>query len=199
MYRDGIFYDQMAKLAIDIFQDYNLTTFPLNEQEVCRKLGVPAIPYSAYNSEGQLILKKRSLFSFFCPPTKDTSPMIFYNDDLHDVGSPGDIKLNIFHEIKHYVDEDHDELPEDDDLADYFGKYLACPVPYLVVEGIRNPNEIVAAFGISYQTACYVASNVKNRMKKYGYKLFDYEKPLIKQLDPIYYELFVDAEGGVAI
>ena len=134
---------------------------------------------------------KRSEYGFFCPLTNDTAPTIYYNDTI---SSKGCIRQTIFHEIKHYINEDKEEDPEDDDLADYFGKYIACPIPYLIALHITTPNEIISMFGVSYQMACYVAKNVENRIIKYGYKLFDYEKPLLRHLNPTLFELYYEGD-----
>lgn len=197
MYRSGSSYDEMAKLVIDVYLDYGFNTFPLDVNEVCRKLGISLVPYSAFNTSEQELLKKRSNYGFFNPMTASTPPMIFFNDNPLEICSKGCMRQTIFHEIKHYVNEDSDEIPDDDDLAEYFGKYFAAPIPYLVIHKITNPGEIVSHFGTSYEMAGYISSNVKNRMRRYGTKLFDYEKPLIKQLEPVYYDIYIEAEEVV--
>ena len=48
MYWNGNDYDKMAKLVIDIYVDYNIRSFPVDEKEIFRKLGLKLIPYSVY-------------------------------------------------------------------------------------------------------------------------------------------------------
>ncbi len=194
MYRRGKEYDRMAQLAIQLYLDYDLTEFPIDPEKLCDKLGILLVPYSAFSVEQQELLLKRSEYAFFVPMSLETQPMIFYNDMIN---SEGCIRLSIFHEIKHFVDEDDTEDPEDDDLADYFGKYLAGPVPYLVVFGINNPMEIVSKFGLSFKASGYLAQNVDNRTQKYGDKLFPYEKPLIRHLLAGAYDLFYEEDDAV--
>lgn len=196
MYRRGKEYDRIAKLAINIYLDYGFNTFPLDEKEVCRRLGIALVPYSECAPEERALLHKRSTYGFFNPLTKFTPPIIFYNDDLNELQSYGCIRQSIFHEIKHFVDDDKDGNPEDDDLAEYFGKYFACPIPHLIVNNIINPSEIVSLFGTSYTIASYVSTNIANRKKRYGKLIFDYEKPLIQLLDPTYYEIFINRKDG---
>ena len=74
MYWNGNDYDKMAKLVIDIYVDYNIRSFPVDEKEICRKLGLKLIPYSEYPEEQQVLLRKRSLDAFFAPATKTTPP-----------------------------------------------------------------------------------------------------------------------------
>jgi len=47
MYRSGEIYDEIAKNVIQIYLDYGLKTFPVDEKEVCRKMGVALIGYSS--------------------------------------------------------------------------------------------------------------------------------------------------------
>lgn len=60
MYRNGNDYERMARLVIDIYIDYNITSFPVDEKELCRKLGLKLVPYSAYPEKTQKLLRKRS-------------------------------------------------------------------------------------------------------------------------------------------
>ena len=191
MYRSGEKYDRLDQMVINIYVDYGFCNFPLDEKEVCRRMGVALVPYSEHAGKDRELLHKKSKFGFFAPETKENPPTIFFNDDQDELQSPGCIRQTIFHEIKHYVDEDYDESSPDDDLAEHFGKYFACPTPYLIVKGITHPSDIISRFGVSAEMACYISDSVRNRMAKYGDKIFDYEKPLIKLLDPIYYDLWL--------
>ncbi len=55
MYRAGSVYDEIDKVIYDIYQDYDIKTFPVDEVEVCNKLGVALVPYSAYPREGSIV------------------------------------------------------------------------------------------------------------------------------------------------
>ena len=75
MYWKSNDYDKMAQLVIDIYIDYNITSFPVDEKEICKKMGLKLIPYSAYTEKEQELLRKRSEDGFFCPATKTTPLM----------------------------------------------------------------------------------------------------------------------------
>lgn len=191
MYRKGKEYDRMAQLVIQLYLDYDLKGFPLNEKELCQKLGIALVPYSEYELEDRKVLLARSEYGFFVPLSikNRTPPMIFYNDTI---SSSGCIRQTIFHEVKHYIDEDSMGDPADDDLADYFGKYLACPIPYLLVNNISSQSEIISIFGASSQMASYIVRNLENRIHKYGTSIFEYEVPLVKHLCPVVYKIFYE-------
>lgn len=196
MYRPPDIYEGIKKTIIDIYLDYEISAFPLDEKDICRKLGVALVPYTECSLEARELLLKKSKHGFFVKGTKENPPTIYYNDQF---GSSGAVRFTIFHDIKHYVyDEDADD-EEEDDLADFFSRFFLCPIPYLLVKGIESVNEIVSCFGLSMEAADNVVSNLQNRRKKYGAKVFDYEVPLLKLLDETAYQVFVKLhtdEGG---
>jgi len=48
MYRKGCEYDEMAKIVIDIYLDYDIKTFPIDVRQVCQSMQIALIPYSFY-------------------------------------------------------------------------------------------------------------------------------------------------------
>ena len=171
MYRKGLEYDEMAKKVIDIYLDYNIKTFPINVNQVCQKMQIALIPYSSYQSPSRELLKKESMSSFYVKPTISNPATILYNDDIGEVGSLGNIRRNIMHEVKHYVCDDTQDNP-DDDLADYFGKYFLAPIPYLIVKGIDNCNDIMSIFGVDDEMSSFIYKNIRNRKKKQNNLVF---------------------------
>lgn len=188
MYRFTGTYEDIVKVIIEIYIDYDIKGFPLEEKDICRKLGVALVPYSDCLEDARELLEKKSKHGFFVKGTRENPPTIYYNDKYE---SPGAIRLTIFHEIKHYVF-DEDVYDEDtDDLADFFGRFFLCPIPYLIVKGIEHENEIVSRFGLSMSAAINVVSNIRNRKAKHGERIFEHEIPLLQQLDQEAFELFL--------
>jgi Zn-dependent peptidase ImmA (M78 family) len=181
MYWGSNDYDEIAKLVIDIYLDYGINKFPIDEKLICEKLGVKLIPYSAYNEEEMLLLMKKSEDGFYTPATAKTPPTIFYNDTIQSYARQ---RYTIFHELKHYVNGDSDDCTYNDNMADYFARYFLCPVPYLIKKGIDNKLSLISDHLISSTVADNTMKNVQNRRAKYGDKIFDYEQPLIDLLCP---------------
>ncbi len=192
MYRIGKKYDEVAKLVGDIYIDYDLKGFPVDVTVACQKLGVALVPYSEYSNVEKALLLKKSESGFYVPPTVESAPMIFYNNDISVVGSCGNMRRNIMHEVFHYINGDTREDPDNDDLADYFGKYFLAPISYLIAAQIENPNEIIGKFEVDSTMAYYITKNINNRKMKYGNKIFDYEKPLLQHILGDLYCLYVD-------
>ncbi len=59
-------------------------------------------------------------------------------------------------------------------------------------KGIHTANEIVS---LSLSDAENAASNIANRLEKYGYYLFDHEKPLIQFLEPDLLDIYSEELG----
>ncbi|WP_391495755.1 ImmA/IrrE family metallo-endopeptidase [Gardnerella swidsinskii] len=180
MYRSGSKYDELDKLIYSIYDDYGINKFPIDEKELCRKMKISLVPYSAFSNEAKKLLRKNSKHAFFVKESKENPPMIYYNDAF---GSEGAIRFSVFHEIGHYICEDKNDSK--DDLADYFARHFMCPTAYLMLKGIESPNEIVAFCGVSFEAARNASANIANRKKKLGFKLFSYEEESIKNIDPI--------------
>ena len=176
MYWSGTDYDRMAKHVIDSYVDYNIRIFPVDEKEICRKLGLKLIPYSEYPEEQEALLRKRSMDAFFAPATRTTPPTVFYNDKVE---SRGRLRYNIFHEVKHFLTGDKDDGEYNDNMADYFARYFMCPIPYLIEYGIDNELTLISDHLISQEAARNTIKNVRNRKAVYADKIFDYEKPLV--------------------
>lgn len=187
MYRSREEYNEISRVVAEIYVDYGITSkdFPLDEKEICRKMGVELIPYSEYGRDEKQYLLKRSRFGFFVRETNENPPMIFYNDEL---GPRGAIRFTVFHELKHYVSDDDDE--SQDDLAVFFARYFMCPIPYAILMKISTPDKIIQGFGVSFAAAKNICSALKNRRNVYGDKLFEEEIPLIEQLKPECIEFF---------
>ena len=180
MYRSGNVYQELDALAIDIYVDYGINSFPLDKKELCRKMGILLIPYSSYEGKDLQLFKKKSKYGFCTFGSNGCTPTIFYNDSVADLGSPATIKQTIRHEIKHFACGDTDDDDEFDDLAEHFGRYLACPTAYLVAKRITDVNAIISTFDVSATMARNIISGLTNRINQYGYRIFDYEKPLLE-------------------
>ena len=182
MYRSSEEYDRMRELAIAIIEDYGITAdfYPLDMDWLCRQMKINVVPYSAYESDEIDILLKKSPDGFNVPRSSEKEATIYFNDRFGKHTTPARISQTKGHEIKHILEGDVDD--SEDDLCDYFSKYLRCPIPLVLYLGINTSSELMSMFGTSREQARYVLSNIKNRKQKYGDTLFDYEIDLLNQL-----------------
>lgn len=175
MHRSGKVYEAIREEANQLLIDYEIKEYPLDIVELCNKLSIRLCKYSDLDKN---MLMVKSNLGFFVKESKDQPPTIFYNDSL----SIGTIRFTIAHEIKHFVFNDKDD--EDDDLADFFARYILCPVPYLILNQVTEPNEIMSFCNVNIKTAQNASKNVYNRLSVYGRQLFGNEKELIESMNP---------------
>lgn len=180
-------YDDVVKVIVEIYLDYDIYVFPIDLEEICRRLGVSLIPYSECGEEAKALLIKKTTKGFFVRGTHENPPTIYYND--YEV-SEGEKRYTIAHEIKHYVYDECSEDSENDDLADYFARFFMCPIPYLIVMGITSAPEIVSHCKVSLTAAGNASKTISNRMHYYGYTIFDNEVSLLEHLIPFEFEFF---------
>ena len=188
MYRSSDIYEDIVKVIIEIYRDYDIKDFPIDEKDICRRLGVALVPYSEFPKEARALLEKKSKHGFFVRGTKKNPPTIYYNDKFEPYGA---VRLTIFHELKHYVFDEDANDEDQDDLADFFGRYFLCPIPYLIMKGIDTENDIISHCGVSMTAAGNVESTIRNRKQRYGYRIFEHEIPFLKHLDEDAYEVFI--------
>ena len=187
MYRDSKEYTKLDKAAFSIVEDYGIKAYPLDIHNLCSKMGICLKGYSEYGIENQYLLIKKSSKGFFVRESKELPPSIFYND--YGI-SFEEQRITIAHEIKHYIFNEDNTEDRYDDLADHFGRFLLCPTPYLMVTGITDASDISEHCIVSISAAKNAASNIENRIAKYGYHIFDYEKSFLEQLIPNEFEQF---------
>ena len=74
-----------------------------------------------------------------------------------------------------------------DNMADYFARYMMCPIPILIRREINDIATIMSNYNVSHDAAKNVLTNLKNRRKRYKNKILDFEMPLIN---------LIEKEGG---
>ena len=182
MYRSSDEYDRMSKLAIAIIEDYGITAkdYPLDIDVLCKQMKINVVPYSAFPDDCIDLLLKKSKDGFNIPRSTKMEATILFNDKYGSHLTQARISQTKGHEIKHIAEEDTDD--SEDDLCDYFSKYLRCPFPLVFYYDISTPLQMISMFGVSQEQAIYILSNVRNRKLKYGLGFFEYEIELLKQL-----------------
>ena len=87
MYRSSDIYEDIVKVIIEIYRDYDIKDFPIDEKDICRRLGVALVPYSELPKEARALLEKKSKYGFFVRGTKENPPTIYYNDKFEPYGA----------------------------------------------------------------------------------------------------------------
>lgn len=166
--------EEIKRIVVASFEEYNVTCVPINGFEMATKMGVKVIPYSAYNERTQKLLHKKSEDGFSVE-LADGTWFIFYNDAM----GYGRINHTIMHELGHII-LDH---TEESDLAEaearFFAKYALAPPPLIHKYRLQNPSQIAEVFEISMQAAIY-AYDYYQKWYKYGSNNYtEYERRLL--------------------
>ncbi|MBR2801559.1 MAG: hypothetical protein IKE21_03040 [Erysipelotrichaceae bacterium] len=172
MYRTKEEYDRVDRLATDILLDYGICSFPLDMDDLCRRMNINVVPYSAYE-EGVDLLLKKSKQGFSAHRTENDNPTIYFNDIYGDHLTAANISSTKGHKLNHIVEGDTDD--SEDDLADHFSRQLRCPVSLVIYQKIYSINELISRFGISCEQAIYVSKSALNRCSKYERTFLAYE------------------------
>lgn len=181
MYQNSKEYNRMAKLVTDLYIDYNIYQFPIDAYEIANRMGFSVKFYSDFETEELLALKGFSEDGTNLPLSNDKmhSRLILINDAIM---SNARKEITVFHEIKHIVDYDEDDSQLNEDMAEYFAKYFKCPIPYLIYRMDLEPYSIMNKYNVSSQMAHNVARHLQNRIRRYGFGIFESELPLLKQI-----------------
>jgi len=178
MYRDSNDYDEIVKLVTEIYEDYDISTFPINAETIATKMGFQVIYYSELDMKSRIAAWKYTQFGTN-GTNKKHDRKIYVNDK-------GNTKENqestILHEIKHILFYENEEDEKNEDLADYFAKYMKCPIVYAIFKGYDNLADLKKDFALSEAMANNVLRNIENRKHKYGDSIFDEELRLLKQI-----------------
>lgn len=59
MYRSSDIYENIVKVIIEIFLDYDIKDSPIDEKDICRRLGVALVHYSEFSKEARALLEKK--------------------------------------------------------------------------------------------------------------------------------------------
>lgn len=154
-------YEQIKHEVVDMYEECEISTFPIDCFDIASKLYYILVPYSKlndyqlrlameYSSEGFSVLRK-------VPETGMYRYYIFYND----YNSYERQRWTIFHEIGHIYLGHH--LPdctltrdEQESEANFFAKYSIAPPPLINTAKCDSPWEIAATFFVSEQASVYI-------------------------------------------
>ena len=180
MYRSGEEYNTIERKVADIYCDYEFRGFPVDEKEVCSRMGVRLQKIPLEIRRTNKFVSNRLCGGFFVKSTAKTPPTIFY--EVWFTTTRQEQRFAIFHELKHFVFEDKND--DKDDLAEHFSRCFMCPPSYFLLKGITAPEELADFCDMTFSAAKNASQQIKNRLDKYGTKLYSYEVDLIRLLEP---------------
>lgn len=145
--------EKIKEIVVKMYEKFDINCVPISGFEIATKMGIPVVPYSAYNERTQNLMLKKSEDGFVVEKM-DGSFFIFYNDEK----GYGRINNTIMHEIGHIIL----EHTEDSELADkevkFFAKYALAPPVLIDKLALKDVFSIANVFDISHEAAGYALS-----------------------------------------
>ena len=182
-YLSGKEYDSIVKEVINLYEDYALTSFPIDVLSLAASMGFALKPYSSLQKEDRepLLQDKETKDGFHTCDISKGYPeyVIWYND----MDQEQRWRHTIAHEIGHIVLKHGSNTTERQEAAaDYFAKQLLALSCVIILMGLADVESIVHRFNISWESAFYTWKAVENRREKYGNSFMEYEREFVKRI-----------------
>lgn len=180
-YLSGEVYDSIVKEVISIYQDYLLTSLPIDVKKLAADMRMNLKPYSTLTKEDRefLLQDEETKDGFHTCDISKGYPVytIWYNDLNYEERW----RHTIAHEIGHIVLRHGSKTGVREEAeADYFAKQLLAPSCLVILTKSFGIETIHERFGISYESAFYTWKSVTQRREKYGEAFMDYEQGFIE-------------------
>lgn len=167
-------YDEIEKKIVSLYRSLNITTVPINPFEIVEQLNYVVMPYSKFNKENRMELRKRKISGYSVFDPSSGTYIIAYDNSQ----GKKRIGFTLMHEIGHIqmMHKESSELAET--IANYFASYFLAPSPLIGHMACEDYVDVARTFKVS--TTCADLS-FHRYLNWYFYsgKIKDYEKDLI--------------------
>ena len=183
-------YDEIEASVVDMFEECDVHTWPLDPYYIASKLHYLLVPYSTLPDDEFLKAYNISEDAYSIVEEDPDSGMfryvIYFNDG---VPSPGRKRFSLFHEIGHCYLGHHDN--RDDSLADieeeeanHFAKYAMAAPPLIHLAGCKCPEDVVDSFRTSNEAGTYSFEFYQRWCCLPLSTIKEYERRLVKMFFP---------------
>ena len=174
----------VKKYVIDMFEECEIHTLPIDPFEIAKKLYYVLRPYSSLTPEqlDEAWAISGDAFSRVerNPKTGMLEYVIYYNNWQ----IPNRIRWSLFHEIGHCYMGHHDHpdnslLAIEEAEANLFAKYAIAPPPLIHVLGLQSGNDVARAFHTSGIAGEHCFDYYRKWLRKGPKDYTDYERHLL--------------------
>lgn len=158
---------------LDTFEAAGINSFPIDVFDLCHKLKIRVLKYSAYPNND--IDYSDDAFSFYNP--KNQEFVIAYNDAIESAR----VNFSIMHEIGHIqLDHDRSKLTEAEKEveADTFAQKALAPVGVILKLGLKTDIQISSVFNVSLPCARVITTNLSFILKYPALRLNEINSPI---------------------
>lgn len=170
-------YEEIKKIIVSVFEDYGVSSFPVNTKKLAEDMGCLLIPYSNFEIDDRELLIKFSEDGFSRYDDKLKRYIIWYND-----AKPSHRQRFTFaHEIIHIIREHFDLIKnhKQENEANFGAGYMLAPTICYKFIDYTNPYEIMNTFGIGMECAVATHNRFVSRKGHSENKIYEYERKII--------------------
>lgn len=166
-------YSKIYKATLNIYQECNINSFPLDCHDLLAHYGYQCLPYS------KLSLVKREMCMNFSEDAFLFRNVLYYNDNI----LPNRQRFSFMHELGHIALKhvEHPVLCQEQE-ANAFASHILAPRTVIHHSGCSNESEISNIFEITVEAAHYAFADYKRwlRYRTY-YKLEALDEAIFQQ------------------
>ncbi|MBP3365927.1 MAG: ImmA/IrrE family metallo-endopeptidase [Treponema sp.] len=153
-------YEEIKEVVADMYEDLGYTEFPVNVYELCHRLGIRLIKYSALKPDCTEYSMHCSDDGFLLFNIDRGCYQVYYNDRM----PPERIRFTIMHEIAHIMLEHTKHTAKNEQEANFFAKTALVPLGMIYKLRLSNSFEIADTFGISIEFARNIVAQYNKSM-----------------------------------
>ena len=160
-------YNEIDQEVIYMFEECEITTWPIDCFEIARKLHYVLRPYSSLPLEGFIAAMNFDVDGYSTVEMNPTTGMyeyiIYYNDTT---GNECRMRWTVLHEIGHIYLGHHDNKVRNVDVeeaeANHFAKYAIAPNPLINITHCEDATDIHNIFNVSMLASGYLYSSYQS-------------------------------------
>ena len=166
-------YEQIKTRVVQLFQETDLKTIPVDAWALAKKLGIKLLPYSTLTEEQReaaLQLCDGGM-KFRQEDVSGVSHQIIIYDDSEPLGRQ---RFSILHEIGHIILGHRQDSELADAEADFLAKFAIAPPMLVHVIKPSDYLDIAQAFGLSYECAFNSMSYYNKWLRVPGFTSYEH-------------------------
>lgn len=175
-------YDKIKFATLEVFQEHNLKSFPIDCEDILKRYGMKVQSYSSQKP------KKRERCFYYSEDAFTLKKIVYYNDKK----IPSRILFSLAHEIGHIAlkhEEPRTQLHEDE--SDCFASYFLAPRMAIHYSRCKNHVQVSKQFGLSVEASQYAFDDYRRWHRRAVYKMNDFDKAIYSHFYNEQYKGFV--------
>lgn len=169
--------EEIKSEAVILLESCHVMSYPLDAQEIVKKLNGILIPYSTLEEKKRAVCLETSQDGFSLE--YNGSWYVLYNENIGDAR----IKMTLMHEVAHRRLKHSCESEVAESEARFFAKYIIAPPVIIYALGLNSVSQIMSHFDNSYEAATYSWDYYQKWLMYSGKGFTEQEQKLLRIFD----------------